>query len=234
MLIRRLKPDDADMENAVNHSSSSFLLNSGQMCIAASRILVHQKIADTFTSQLQARFEALAHAMGDPESPESFLGPLADRAQTDSVLEFFKQAQNEGVRFLTGGHKHEKGGNYVQPTIMVDGPLDSTTWTQEIFGPALSIRTFETEEEAIKLANDTKYGLSACVYTSDIARALRVTSLIEAGNIAINSNYLPGHTIPFGGWKESGNGSREAGFAGLKSYMETKSILINMKVGPRS
>lgn len=221
------------MENAVNHSSSSFLINSGQMCVAASRILVHQKIAETFTSQLQARFEALAHTMGDPESAESFLGPLADRAQTERVLEFFGQGRKDGVRFLTGGTKHEKGGNYVQPTIMVDGPLDSITWTQEIFGPALSIRTFETEEEAIQLANDTSYGLSACVYTSDIARALRVTGLIEAGNIAINSNYLPGHTIPFGGWKESGNGGREAGLAGLKSYMESKSILINMKVGPR-
>jgi aldehyde dehydrogenase (NAD+) len=221
------------MENAVNHSSSSFLFNSGQMCIAASRILVHKKIAETFTSQLQARFEALAHVMGDPESPESFLGPLVDRAQTESVLEFFIQGRKDGVQFLTGGTKHEKGGNYVQPTIMVGGRLDSVTWTQEIFGPALSIRTFETEEEVIQLANDTSYGLSACVYTSDIARALRVTGLIEAGNIAINSNYLPGHTVPFGGWKESGNGARETGLAGLKSYMETKSILINMKIGPR-
>lgn len=171
--------------------------------------------------------------MGDPEFPDSYLGPLADRAQTERVLEFFEQAREDGVRFLTGGGKHEKGGNHVQPTIMVDGSLDSVTWTEEIFGSALSIRIFDTEDEAIRLAYDTSYGLSACVYTSDIARALRVTSLIEGGNIAVNSNYLPGHTVPFGGWKESGNGGREAGLAGLKSFMESKSVLINMKVGPR-
>ncbi|KAK6376120.1 hypothetical protein LTS17_007371 [Exophiala oligosperma] len=225
--------DDADMENAVHHSSASFLLNSGQVCVAASRLLVHRKIAESFMDQLKARFEELAGAMGDPESPESYLGPLADRAQTERVLGYFEQARKDGVRFMTGGCKHERGGNYIQPTIMVDGSPDSVTWTEEIFGPALSIRIFDTEDEAIQLANDTSYGLSACVYTSDIARALRVTSLIEAGNIAVNSNYLPGHTVPFGGWKESGNGSREAGLAGLKSFMETKSVLINMKVGPR-
>jgi aldehyde dehydrogenase (NAD+) len=116
---------------------------------------------------------------------------------------------------------------------MRNPPLDSSVWKQEIFGPALGIRTFKTEEEVIELANDTSYGLSACVYTSDIARALRVTAQLEAGTVAVNSTYLPGVTVPFGGWKESGNGGREGGYAAIKSYLEVKTITINMNVGPR-
>jgi aldehyde dehydrogenase (NAD+) len=175
----------------------------------------------------------LAGTTGDPASEETFLGPLADKAQTDNVLAFFEQGKKDGVEFLTGGDRHQKGRNFIQPTIMMNGSLKSSTWTREIFGPALSIRTFRTEDGAIELANDTSYGLSACVYTSDIARALRVSALIEAGTVAINSNYLPGYAVPFGGLKESGNGGREAGFAGLMSYMEAKTIVINMDVGPR-
>ena len=194
---------------------------------------MHEKIAADFTTQLQARFEGLAQATGDPESPHTFLGPLADQHQTKSVLQFLDQAKKEGVRVLTGGGKHAQGDNYIQPTILLDESADSTTWTKEIFGPVLSLHTFKTEDEAIRLANDTVFGLSACVFTSDIARALRVTALLEAGNIAVNSSYMPGPSVPFGGFKESGNGGREAGLAGLRSFLETKTILINMQVGPK-
>ncbi|KAJ5815998.1 ALDH-like protein [Penicillium robsamsonii] len=116
---------------------------------------------------------------------------------------------------------------------MKNPPLESSVWKEEIFGPALGIKTFRSEDEAVRLANDTNYGLSACVYTSDIARALRVSGRIESGTVAINSNFFPTITVPFGGWKESGNGGREGGYAALKSYLESKTITINMNVGPR-
>ena len=221
---------DADLENALLQSSQNFLINSGQICVAATRIFVHEDIAEKFTEGLKARFEMFKGTMGDPLAKETFLGPLADKAQTERVQAFFDQAKKDGVEFLTGG---KISGNYIDPTIMKNPPLDSSVWKQEIFGPALGIRTFKTEEEAVELANDTNYGLSACVYTSDLARALRVSAQIESGTVAINSSFLPGITVPFGGWKESGNGGREGGYAAVKSYLESKTITINMNVGPR-
>ncbi|KAJ5998437.1 hypothetical protein N7451_006247 [Penicillium sp. IBT 35674x] len=221
---------DADLENALENSSQNFLLNSGQICVAATRLFIHEDISEKFAKELKARFEKFKNTMGAPLAKGTFLGPLADKAQTERVQAFFQQGNKDGVEFLTGG---KINGNFVEPTIMKDPPLDSSVWKEEIFGPALGIRTFKSEEEAVRLANDTSYGLSACVYTSDIARALRVSGLLEAGTVAINSNYMPGATVPFGGWKESGNGGREGGFAAIKSYLEAKTITINMEVGPR-
>lgn len=221
---------DADIENALTQSSQNFLINSGQVCVAATRIFVHEEIAEKFMEGLKVRFEMFKGTMGDPLAKETFLGPLADKAQTERVQAFFDQGKKDGVEFLTGGNVN---GNYVDPTIMKNPPLDSSVWKQEIFGPALGIRTFKTEEEAIELANDTTYGLSACVYTSDIARALRVSGQLESGTVAVNSSFFPGITVPFGGWKESGNGGREGGYAGIKSYLEAKTITINMNVGPK-
>lgn len=221
---------DADLENALENSSQNFLLNSGQICVAATRLFIHEDISEKFAKELKARFEMFKKTMGEPLAEKTFLGPLADKAQTERVQAYFQQGNKDGVEFLTGG---KINGNFVEPTIMKDPPLDSSVWKEEIFGPALGIRTFKSEEEAIRLANDTSYGLSACVYTSDIARALRVSGRLEAGTVAINSNYMPGATVPFGGWKESGNGGREGGFAAIKSYLEAKTITINMDVGPR-
>jgi aldehyde dehydrogenase (NAD+) len=221
---------DADLENALENSSQNFLLNSGQVCVAATRIIVHEDIAEKFATGLKARFEMFKNTMGDPLAKETFLGPLADKAQTERVRAFFEQGKKDGVNFLTGG---KINGNFVEPTIMKSPPLESSVWKEEIFGPALGIQTFRSEDEAIRLANDTNYGLSACVYTSDIARALRVSGRIESGTVAINSNFFPSVTIPFGGWKESGNGGREGGYAAVKSYLEAKTITVNMDVGPR-
>lgn len=221
---------DADIDNVLEHSSKNFLMNSGQVCLAASRILVHEEIAEQFVYRLKGRFEALNHTMGDPAASETLLGPLADKAQTQRVQRFFDQGSHDNVEFVTGG---EINGNFVQPTIIKDPPLSSSVWREEIFGPVLGIKVFRTEEEAIALANDTNYGLSACVYTSDISRALRVSERIEAGTVAVNSSFFPGVTVPFGGWKESGNGGREGGFAAIQSYLEAKTITINMEVGAR-
>jgi aldehyde dehydrogenase (NAD+) len=227
-------------------NSQGFLFNSGQACIAASRLFVQSGIADTFIETLKAHFQGAEGIMGDPSKPSTMLGPLADNAQLKRVLGFIETGKTE-AKLLVGGERKGDKGAFVTPTIFLNPGKDSTIYREEIFGPVLSVLTFETEEEGIKLANDTSYGLSgwsspisprlpatltplaACVYTSDIARALRVSSKIKAGTIAVNGAYMPDNNLPFGGYKQSGTG-RELGKEGLMSYLQAKSIKIY--VGP--
>jgi aldehyde dehydrogenase (NAD+) len=182
--------------------------------------------------------------MGDPSDKATTLGPLADATQLQRVLGFI-EAGKTGAQLLVGGERKGERGAFVTPTIFLNPSKDSTIYKEEIFGPVLTVLTFETEEEAIKLANDTSYGLSgkssmpetlslltrfiACVYTSNIARALRVSSKIKAGTIGVNSAYLPDNNLPFGGYRQSGAG-RELGKEGLMAYLQAKAIKIY--VGP--
>ncbi|ETN47266.1 uncharacterized protein HMPREF1541_01458 [Cyphellophora europaea CBS 101466] len=219
--------EDADIPNAVFHSSDSFLRNSGQICFAASRVLVQESIAPEFIKQVKLAFEHAADAMGDPSLAETKFGPLADKKQFDRVMGFLEDAKKEGIEIGAGGGRKGDKGTYVQPTVLINPGLDSKVYTQEIFGPVISVRTFKDEEEAIKLANDTTYGLGSTVYTSDIARALRVAGQIEAGTVGINSAFNTSPQTPFGGWKSSGYG-RESGIEGIKNYTQPKTIHINM------
>jgi aldehyde dehydrogenase (NAD+) len=156
----------------------------------------------------------------------TILGPLADKLQFDRVMSFIDSGKNE-AELIVGGHREGERGYFVQPTIFLNPKKEAKVYKQEIFGPVLTITTFDTEDEAIELANDTTYGLSSCIYSSDIARALRVAGKIEAGTVAINSAYLPDIQAPWGGFKQSGQG-RECGKAGLDAYLQAKTIKINM------
>lgn len=216
--------EDADLENALQYASQAFLVHSGQICVAPSRLLVHSSIFEQFILQLKGRFEALAQAAGDPEIANTFLGPVVDEGQKDRILSRVKATQGDVV--LTGGAS--TGGCFVTPTILKNPPLDSEVWKEEIFGPVLCVRAFETEDEAIQLANASKYGLSSCVYTRDIPRALRLSKRLQAAGVAINSNHQPEYDVPLGGWKQSGNGSYEGGHAALMGYLQAKTILLNM------
>jgi aldehyde dehydrogenase (NAD+) len=209
-------------------NSQDFLFNSGQVCVAASRVFVHASIADKFIEELKTAFQGAQQIMGDPSEPTTMLGPLADKKQMERVLGFIEAGKTE-AKLLVGGEKAQEKGAFVQPTVFLNPGKDSKIYKEEIFGPVLSVLTFETEEEAIKLANDTSYGLSACVYTGSTSRALRVASKIKAGTIAINSSFKPDDSTPFGGFKQSGNG-RELGKEGLYSYLQAKTIKINMNV----
>ncbi|KAH7089598.1 aldehyde dehydrogenase domain-containing protein [Paraphoma chrysanthemicola] len=220
--------NDADIELAIRGNSQGFLFNSGQACVAASRLFVQSGIADTFIETLKGHFQGAQGIMGDPSEESTMLGPLADKAQLKSVLGFIETGKTEAELLIGGERKGDKGA-FVTPTIFLNPGKDSTIYRQEIFGPVLTVSTFETEEEGIKLANDTSYGLSAGVYTSNIARALRVSSKIKAGTIGVNGAYLPDNNLAFGGWKQSGTG-RELGKEGLMAYLQTKSIRIY--VGP--
>ncbi|KAJ4509656.1 hypothetical protein HRR83_007029 [Exophiala dermatitidis] len=221
--------DDADLENALLHNSENFLRNSGQICFASSRVLVQEGIAPKFIEGIKTYFENAAKKMGDPSLPETTFGPLADKKQFERVMQFLKDGKAEGVEVLTGGDRLGDKGAFVQPTVLLNPDLKSRVYTDEIFGPVISVKTFKTEEEGIRLANDTSYGLGATIYTSDIPRALRVASKIESGAVGVNQAFKNTPQVPFGGVKQSGYG-RESGYEGLRGYLHTKTISINMEV----
>ncbi|KAK7883718.1 hypothetical protein LTR67_011007 [Exophiala xenobiotica] len=224
--------DDADLDNALLHNATSFLRNSGQVCFASSRVLVQEGIAPKFIEGIKKAFEDAAKKMGDPSLADTAFGPLADKKQFERVMGFLTDGKNEGIQVLTGGGRIGDKGTFVQPTVLLNPDVKSRVFTDEIFGPVIAVRTFKTEEEAIALANDTTYGLGSSLFTSDIPRALRVASKIEAGNVGINQAYKTSPQTPFGGVKQSGYG-REGGYEGLKGYLHAKTITINMEVAKK-
>lgn len=155
--------DDADIDNAVTHNSSGFLRNSGQICVASSRVLVQEGIAPKFIEAIKAAYEEADKKMGDAALESTLFGPLADKKQFERVMGYLKDGKAEGVQILTGGERKGDKGAFVQPTILLNPDLNSKVYREEIFGPVISLRTFKDEEEAIKLANDTTYGLGGNV-----------------------------------------------------------------------
>ncbi|KAF2398374.1 aldehyde dehydrogenase [Trichodelitschia bisporula] len=225
--------DDADLDNAVEANSSGFLRNTGQICFAASRVLVQEGIAAEFVKKLKFAFENASGKMGDASSATTAIGPLADRAQFERVMSFLEGAKAEGTEVLVGGNRLGDKGAFVQPTVLLNPAVDSRVFTEEIFGPVLCLRTFKTEEEAIGLANGTEYGLGSAIYTSDISRALRLAGKIEAGTVSINAAFNTSIHTPFGGIKQSGYG-RESGIEGLRGYLNIKTIHVNLNVPKRT
>lgn len=221
--------EDADLETALTAMSMAFLVNTTQICAATTRLLVQKSIAEDFLASLKSRFEQFTS--GDPLAAETFMGPLADQDQFRRVKSFIEQGRQEtGVQVVTGGSMPEAqatGGFFVTPTIFFNPSTDSSVWREEIFGPVLCVRTFETEEEAIDMANDSKYGLAGSVYTSDVRRGLRVSAALQAGSVGINQPVVPDIRVPFGGFKESGIG-REGGKEGLMAYLESKTISLKL------
>ena len=156
---------DADLENALTHNSQSFLVNSGQACTAGSRVFVHEDIADKFVEDLKGRFEQFAATLGNPMNPNTFLGPVVDKMQFNHVMDLVASGKAAGGKILAGGTDTQSKDNWVKPTIFLNPGQDNPIYRQEIFGPVLSVNTFKTEEEVIRLANDTNYGLS-CTFHS--------------------------------------------------------------------
>lgn len=218
--------NDADLENALTMNSRGFLLNAGQICAACSRTLVQEGIAPKFLEGLQKKFEELSRLMGDPANPETYIGPVADKIQFDRVSSFLESGKKSPTaKILFGGTRRGSTGYFIEPTVFVNPDVDDEVYKEEIFGPILSVKTFKTEEEAIEMANATSYGLAASIYTSDVTRAMRVSSELEAGTVTINAPYGAILNAPFGGMKESGNG-RESGKYGLMDWLQTKAVVI--------
>lgn len=221
--------EDANLDVAVKWLENAITRNSGQVCIAASRVYVHEKIYDTFLARYKAALEAKRAKMGDPNSDETEMGPLVDRAQFERVSGFIERAkkENAGSLLTGGGVVQDSTGFFVEPTVFTDISLESEIHRDEVFGPVSVVRKFSSEEEVMKIANDTEYGLMAGVFTQDINRALRVASDFESGMVGVNCMSTTSISQPFGGMKQSGLG-RECGENALKSYVEAKTVLVNL------
>ncbi|MBB5191648.1 aldehyde dehydrogenase (NAD+) [Silvimonas terrae] len=217
--------DDADLNVAVDQALQAGFTNSGQACIAGTRILVPEHMAANFAARVKTAVAGIQS--GDPHDPQTQIGPMVSQKQWERVQRYIRLGQEEGATLLAGGEGRPDGtgnGWFVRPTVFADVHNDMTIAREEIFGPVLSIITYQTEEDAIRIANDTLYGLQAYVLSSDLARAQRVASQLEAGRVAINgAPHEP--AAPFGGFKQSGIG-REYGKNGMEAFLEPKAVLV--------
>lgn len=222
---------DADFEGAIEWAMIGIFFNQGEVCSAGSRIIIEESIKDKFVARLAERANAmtLGNGLNNPD-----MGPLVSEAHMNTVLKYIETGKAEGATLVCGGYRYTEGecakGYFVRPTIFDNCTSDMTIVKEEIFGPVVTIQTFRTEEEAIKLANDTIYGLAGAVFTSDGARALRVIKEIRAGITWINCYNPTYNEAPWGGYKMSGYG-RELGVHGLYEYQEIKQVNINLRPG---
>ncbi|KAA8642946.1 hypothetical protein EYZ11_001094 [Aspergillus tanneri] len=216
--------EDCNLENAVKWAVDAITKNTGQVCIAASRIYVQESIAEEFVDAFVKSMKAAADGIGDPHSADTKYGPLADQAQLARVQSFFTEDAGK-TQVLVGGHRHGEKGCFFEPTVLYNPDPQASVYKNEIFGPVACVRTFKDEEDFLQMANDTEYGLNAAVFTKDINRALRISSRLESGTVGVNCVSMLDYQVPFGGSKQSGFG-REFGLYGLKSYTEPKSILV--------
>jgi betaine-aldehyde dehydrogenase len=225
--------DDADLDSAVNAALVANFYSAGEVCSNGTRVFVHRGIYEAFVEQLGPRAEAMK--VGDPFDPEVVVGPLISADHHAKVMGYMDIANASGARRLCGGEVPADAaladGNYVTPAIFADCEDDMTFVKEEVFGPLMAVLVFDDEEEVLRRANDTHYGLSGAVFTSDFARAHRVANRIEAGSVWINDyNALP-PSIPFGGYKQSGLG-RENGLTTLEHFTQHKTIYANMDSFP--
>jgi len=215
--------DDADLDAAVLGAMASKYRNTGQTCVCANRILVQDGVYDAFAAKLQAAVEALKVGNGMEEGVTQ--GPLINAEAVTKVEEHIADALARGARIITGGQRHERGGTFFQPTMLADVPHDALIFREETFGPVAPLFRFHTEEEAIKLANDTEFGLASYFYARDIGRIFRVAEGLEYGMIGINEGIISTEVAPFGGVKSSGLG-REGSHQGIDEYLEVKYLAI--------
>jgi aldehyde dehydrogenase (NAD+) len=216
--------DDADLKTAIPNALMIAFYNSGQACVAGTRLLVPKS---RFDEVKQALLEtAPSFPVGDPNNPKTAVGPTVNQKQYERVESYIRKGIEEGAEVLVGGEGHPPGleaGYFVKPTVFVNVKNDMTIAQEEIFGPVLSVITYEDDEDAIRIANDTQYGLHAYVSGTDLQRARRVASEMQAGRVAING-FLDDQQAPFGGFKHSGFG-REFGIFGIEAFLELKAIL---------
>ena len=216
--------DDANLAEVIERDLRGMCTNSGQSCNAPTRMLVPRaKMAEAVAAAKQA---AEAVVVGDPTADGVNIGPLASEAQFEKVQRLIKKGMEEGAELVTGGPGRPDGikkGYFVRPTVFANVRNDMTIAREEIFGPVLAIIPYENEADAVRIANDTPYGLSGYVQSGDVARAGRVAKQIRSGNVHVNGAQ-PDFGAAFGGYKQSGNG-REWGVNGFEEFLETKAVL---------
>ena len=212
---------DAEMEKAISTALGQYD-NAGQVCLAGTRLLVQRSVADQFIERMIAGARKIV--LGDPRKAETDVGPLITRTHLERVEGFVQRALKDGAKAVYGGTVSERlGGLYFEPTLLMDAPVGSEILKREVFGPVLTFQTFEDEEEAVVLANDTDYGLAATIFTGDEQRAQRVSAAISAGTVWVNCFFVRDLGAPFGGNKQSGIG-REGGKWSFDFYCDVKTV----------
>ena len=215
--------DDADLDRAVEGAMMAKYRNSGQTCVCTNRFFVQAGIYDAFVKKFAAASVSLKVGPGVEEGVQQ--GPLIDLKAVEKVEELIADASAKGGKIVTGGQRHELGGSFFQPTVISEATPSMRFMEEEIFGPVAPIFRFETEEEAVKLANSTQYGLACYFYTGDLGRAFRVMESLKYGMVGVNEGIITTPEAPFGGVKESGLG-REGGHQGIEDYLDTKYVCI--------
>jgi aldehyde dehydrogenase (NAD+) len=218
---------DANLEKAMDAVAVGIFLYAGQSCTAGSRLLLHRSIHDRFLEGLIERAQALK--VGSPLEDSTQLGPMVSRRQLDKVLGYVERGRSEGARLVLGGEQLDgewSNGFWMAPTIFDEVAPSMAIAREEIFGPVLSVIPFDTEAEAIALANDNEFGLGSAVWTADLDRAIRLARRLRVGDVWVNTHYVRLAESPFGGVKQSGIG-RELGMEGLEAYLESKRVCID-------
>jgi len=214
---------DADWQRAAETSPMSVFANTGQDCCARSRVFVEKPIFDAFVERFVASTRKLV--VGDPAQDATQLGPMVSSTQRTTVEAYLKDARQRGSRFATGGGRPSSKGFFLEPTVLLDVGKSDRCWREEIFGPVVAIMPFEDEAAMIREVNDTPYGLSGSIWTSQLTRALRVSRAVQSGVLSINSHSSVHVEAPFGGYKQSGLG-RDLGMAAMEGYTELKNIYV--------
>jgi len=224
---------DADLDVATDYGVYGIFLNAGQVCASGSRLLVQESIYEKFMEKLAAKARSIR--VGNGMDPETEMGPLVSKAHMEKVLNYIEIGQKEGAKLVTGGRRLTEGelakGFFVEPTIFTNVTRDMRIYREEIFGPVLVVQTFKDEEEAVRLANDSIFGLAGAVFTSDYENAMRVSGKVRVGVFWVNAYHPAFVEAPWGGYKQSGIG-RELGTFGLEAYMEVKQVVYNREPRP--
>ena len=223
--------EDADLEGAANGLIAGNFGASGQSCVAGSRGIVHRSILEELISRIETKMANVV--VGDPLHSDTHIGPLCTKAQVNRIEKTLKRAESQGAEIVFGGHPLERSGNFFAPTLVSCPTTEIETLRTEMFGPVMSLLPFDTEEDAIAIANGTPFGLGSGVFTQNIARAHRVSSKVKAGICWINTYRAISPIAPFGGFNQSGYG-REAGIDSIHDYTRTKTVWINTSDQPMS
>jgi succinate-semialdehyde dehydrogenase / glutarate-semialdehyde dehydrogenase len=216
--------DDADIDAAIDGAMVAKMRNMGEACTAANRFYVHEKVHDEFAKKLTAKMGSLK--MGNGLDDGVNLGPLVNKAGLDKVVELVADAVGKGAKILTGGKAPGGKGFFYPATVLANVPDNAKMLNEEIFGPVASLQTFKSEDEVIRRANDTEYGLVAYLYTKDLSRGMRVSEKLDFGMIGLNRGLVSDPAAPFGGMKQSGIG-REGAHEGLMEFLETQYVSVN-------
>ena len=217
--------DDADLENSVSGAILANFYSTGQVCSNGTRVFVQRGILDAFLKRLTERLDLAV--IGDPQDERTNFGPMVSERQLDIVLSYINKGKAEGARLITGGNRIPSDGYYVQPTVFADVTDDMSIAREEVFGPLMSVLSFDNEEEVVGRANATEFGLAAGVFTADLSRAHRMVDALDAGTCFINSYNDAPVEVPFGGVKMSGVG-RENSKAAILHYSQLKSVFVRM------